>query len=100
MKTQTSTYETAKQERTAFITDWLSEHLMADKKPACSGWPKSALLLVINNSALTTEETESEKLALKAYTTEECTERVKHWQAAIKQRQSARWLPTTFNQVA
>jgi hypothetical protein len=100
MKTPPTTYETAKAERTSFIVDWLSEHLMAEKKVACSGWPKTALLLVIQNSAVTNDETEAEKLAIKAYSNEECTQRVKHWQGVIKQLQNARWLPITINQVA
>jgi hypothetical protein len=95
-----NTYEAAKAKREVFIVDWLSEHLMPEKKVACSGWPKTALMLVIQNSAITNDETEAEKLAIRAYSNEDCTQRVKHWQEVIKQRQSVRWLPTTFNQVA
>ena len=36
MKTQPSTYETAKAERTAYILDWMVESLTTE--PACSGW--------------------------------------------------------------
>lgn len=95
-----TSYQAAKAERTVYIIDWLGEHLMADKQPRCNGWPKTDLLLVINNSALTFQESEAEKLAVSAYTNEECLQRVKHFQETIKQRQSARWLPTTFNQIA
>ena len=98
-------YETAKQERKQFIIDWLGERLQPEKKPgrravSCSGWPRTSLLLVIQNSAITNDELAAEKMDLGAYSNEEELERFKYWQQIIKQRQQARWLPITTHQVA
>lgn len=86
MKTQPSTYETAKAERTAFITDWLKETAMPE--PACSGWARSALLLVINHSLISEAEKEAEKLAINEYTNNQAYHRRRYWQSVIEVRES------------
>jgi hypothetical protein len=87
VKTQHITnYEAAKAERTAFITDWLKETAMPE--PACSGWARTALLLVINHSLITEVEKEVEKAALSTFSNNQAYHRRRYWQAVIESRES------------
>src|SRR4051812_20367931 len=87
MKTQTpNTYQAAKSERTAYILDWMVESLTAE--PACSGWARSALLLVINHSLISEAEKEEEKRCINKYTSTQAYQRRFFWQSIIEFRQS------------
>lgn len=86
MKTQPSTYEAAKTERTAYILDWMVESLTTE--PACSGWARSALLLVINHSLVSEAEKEAEKACINEYTNNQAYHRRMYWQNVIEHRQS------------